>query len=80
VKTILKDAGLDPSTERAVGTWEAFERRHAATLWASDFLTVWTATLDGFAALYLLFLTHVGTRRAFVAGISAHTTRSWVTQ
>jgi putative transposase len=76
VKTILKDAGLDPSPERAVGTWDAFVRRHAVTLWASDLLTVRTAALGGFVDLYLLF----GTRRAFVAGISANPTSSWVTQ
>ena len=80
VKTILKDAGLDPSPERAVETWYTFVRRHAATLWASDFLTVRTATLGGIVDLYVLFFIHVGTRRAFVTGISANPTSSWVTQ
>ncbi|VTU02540.1 integrase : Integrase catalytic region OS=Rhodopirellula sallentina SM41 GN=RSSM_03231 PE=4 SV=1 [Gemmataceae bacterium] len=46
VKTILKEAGLDPSPERAVGTWDTYVPRHAATLWASDFLAVRTATLS----------------------------------
>ncbi|VTU02510.1 Integrase catalytic region OS=Rhodopirellula sallentina SM41 GN=RSSM_03231 PE=4 SV=1 [Gemmataceae bacterium] len=80
VKTILKDAGLDPSPERVLGTWDTFVRRHAVTLWASDFLTVRTTTLGGLVDLYLLCFIHVGTRRAFVAGISANPTRWWVTQ
>ncbi|WP_439623904.1 hypothetical protein [Gemmata sp.] len=46
-------------------------QRHVATLWASDFLTVRTATLGGFVDLYVLFSLHMCTRRAFVAGISA---------
>jgi putative transposase len=40
VVNILKDAGLDPSPERRKGTWREFIRRHAATLWASDFVGV----------------------------------------
>jgi putative transposase len=80
VRSILREAGLDRSRERAVGTWDTFVRRHAATLWAGDFLTVRTATLGGFVDLYVLFFIHVGTRRAFVAGIAANPSSSWVTQ
>ncbi|WP_439630342.1 integrase core domain-containing protein [Gemmata sp.] len=80
MKNILKEAGLDPGPKRGAGMWEAAGRRHAATLWASDFLKVRTATLGGFVGLDLLFFIHAGTRRAFVAGISANPTSSWVTQ
>ncbi|VTU02564.1 unnamed protein product [Gemmataceae bacterium] len=44
----LGDAGLGPSPERSVETRDTFARRHAATLWVSNFLAVRTATRGGF--------------------------------
>lgn len=63
VKTILKEAGLDPSPERAVGTWDTFVRRHAAKLWASDFLAVHTATLSQARPGPVRIDTHFGDHR-----------------
>jgi len=42
VVNILKEAGLDPGPTRGKGTWDEFVKRHAATLWASDFVSVCT--------------------------------------
>lgn len=52
VANILREAGLDPGPKRGEGTWSDFVKRHAATLWACDFLSVqaphspgsWTCT------------------------------------
>jgi putative transposase len=80
VVNILKEAGLDPSPERARGTWAEFCKRHAATLWACDFLGVKSVTATGFVDLYLLVFIHVGSRRAFVSGVTARPDAAWVTQ
>jgi len=62
VVNILKEAGLDPEPERRRGTWDQFVKRHAATLWACDFLSVKSHTLSGIVELYVLFLN--GTSRS----------------
>ncbi len=80
IVNILKEAGLDPSPERKRGTWADFVNRHAAALWACDFLGVKTWTAAGLVDVYLLVFVHVGTRRAFVAGITARPDAAWVTQ
>jgi putative transposase len=80
VINILREAGVDPGPKRGEGTWHDFVTRHAATLWACDFLTVRSLTLTGFVDLYLCFFIHVGTRRAFTAGITANPNSAWVAQ
>jgi putative transposase len=80
VVNILKEEGLDPSPERRKGTWAEFVRRHAATLWVSDFVGVKTWTRKGAVDLYLLFFLHVESRRVFVGGITAHPDAEWVTR
>ncbi len=80
VANILREAGLDPGPRRGPGTWDEFVRRHAATLWACDFLSVRGATLTGFVDLYLLFFVHVGTRRVTAAGVTARPDAAWVAQ
>lgn len=80
VINILRDAGLDPGPKRGPGTWDEFVKRHAATLWAADFLSVRSVTLAGFVDLYILFFIHVGTRRVVVSGVTANPDSAWVTQ
>ncbi len=62
------------------GSWDDFVQRHAATLWACDFISVRMATLTGFVEVYVLAFLHVGSRRAFVSGFTPHPTAEWVTQ
>jgi putative transposase len=64
VVNTLKEAGLDPGPKRGPGTWDDFLTRHAATLWAADFLTVKSWTMAGVIDLYLLVFIHHGTRKA----------------
>src|SRR5207237_8253371 len=72
--------GLEPGPRRGDGTWDAFVRRHAQSLWACDFFTkkVWTRT--GLVDVFLLFFLHVGSRRVFLAGMSARPDAAWVGQ
>ncbi|MDB5309424.1 MAG: Integrase core domain protein, partial [Gemmataceae bacterium] len=80
VADILRSAGLDPGPKRGSGSWDEFLKRHAATLWACDFLSVKSATLTGFVDLYVLFFIHLGTRRVIVSGPTANPDAQWVTQ
>jgi putative transposase len=67
VASILREAGLDPGPKRGEGTWDDFVKRHAATLWAADFLTVRTLTAAGFVDLFLLTCIHIGSRKVVVS-------------
>lgn len=39
VLNVLRAEGLDPGPKRGAGTWDEFVKRHAATLWATDFFS-----------------------------------------
>lgn len=80
VVNILKEEGLDPGPKRGEGTWDEFIVRHAKTLWACDFFSkkVWTAR--GLIDVYVLFFIHVGSRRVYVTGLTAHPDSAWMVQ
>jgi putative transposase len=80
VANILRTAGFDPGPKRGEGTWSAFLARHAATLWASDFISVRTLTATGVGELYLLFFIHIGSRRVIVSAPTANPDSAWVAQ
>jgi putative transposase len=80
VANLLREAGFDPGPQRGEGTWSDFVARHAATLWACDFLSVKSWTTRGVVDLYVLFFIHIGSRRALVSGITARPDAKWVTQ
>jgi hypothetical protein len=69
---ILKDAGVDPSPDRAATSWAAFLRGQAEAILACDFLE--TVTLSG-QRQYILAVIEHSTRRIRVLG--AHPTASW---
>jgi putative transposase len=77
---VLREAGLDPGPKRGEGSWTEFVTRHAATLWASDFVSVRTLTSAGVVDLYLLFFIHVGSRRVVASNPTAHPDAAWVAQ
>ena len=80
VANILKENGFDPGPKRAEGTWDAFVKRHATTLWACDFFTKKIWTLSGMVEFYVFFFIHVGSRRVHIAGFTPHPTQAWVAQ
>lgn len=80
VVNLLKAAGLDPGPKRGEATWDEFLKRHAQSLWATDFLTKRVWTLKGVVEVYVLFFLHLGTRRVILGGITAHPDRVWMAE
>jgi putative transposase len=80
VLNIFRDNGLDPGPRRGPGSWDEFVKRHLATFWAYDFFSVKSWTLRGVVDLYVLFFLHAGSRKVFLAGVTAHPDAAWVAQ
>ncbi|ONI92218.1 integrase [Saccharothrix sp. ALI-22-I] len=74
---ILKDAGIDPTTERTTTTWSAVLRSQADALLACDFFE--TCTSSG-TRLYVLAVIEHTSRRIRILGATAHPTVAWVAQ
>jgi putative transposase len=74
---ILHDAGIDPAPRRSGPTWKQFLTAQAAGILAADFVHVDTVLLR---RIYALIVIEHGTRRAHLAGITAHPDGAWTTQ
>jgi transposase InsO family protein len=74
---ILQDAGIDPAPRRIGPTWQQFLTAQARGILAVDFVHMDTVLLR---RIYALIVIEHGTRRAHLAGISAHPDGSWTTQ
>jgi putative transposase len=74
---ILHDAGIDPASRRTGPTWKQFLTAQARGILAADFVHVDTVLLR---RLYALIIIEHGTRRAHLAGITAHPDGARTTQ
>ncbi|WP_327009860.1 hypothetical protein OHA72_23090 [Dactylosporangium sp. NBC_01737] len=74
---ILREAGIDPSPDRAATTWTDFLRSQADALLAADFIEA--VTLTGMR-MYVLAVIEHASRRVRILGATAHPTAAWVTQ
>jgi putative transposase len=74
---ILHDAGIDPAPRRSGPTWRQFLAVQAKAILAVDFVHVDTVFL---ARIYALIAVAHDSRRAYLAGVSAHPTGAWTTQ
>jgi len=77
VRRVLIAHGIPPAPRRSVTTWRSFIRTQAAGIVACDFFSVDTVLVH---RLYVLFFIEVGSRRVWLAGVTAHPTGEWVTQ
>jgi putative transposase len=74
---ILHDAGIDPAPRRTGPSWRQFLTAQARGILAVDFVHVDTVLLR---RVYALVVIEHGTRRAHLAGITAHPDGAWTTQ
>jgi putative transposase len=74
---ILHDAGIGPAPRRAGPTWRQFLTAQAHGILAADFVHVDTVLLR---RIYALIVIEHGTRRAHLAGVTAHPDGSWTAQ
>src|SRR5438477_6566688 len=77
VRRVLAAHGIHDAPRRTTTTWRAFIRAQAGGLVACDFFSVDTVFLH---RLYVLYFIEVGSRRVWLAGVTAHPTGEWVTQ
>ena len=79
VANLLRENGIDPAPKRGKQlNWREFFRRHADTLWATDFFTceVWTSA--GLTTFYVLFYIHVKSRKIVFGGITESPDEVWM--
>jgi putative transposase len=74
---ILDAAGIGPAPRRAGPTWKQFLTAQARGILAVDFVHVDTALLR---RLYALIVIEHGTRRVYLAGITANPDGAWTAQ
>ena len=74
---ILHDAGIDPAPRRTGPTWRQFLTAQARGILAADFVHADTVLLR---RIYALIIIEHSTRRAHLAGVTAHPDGSWTTQ
>ena len=74
---ILHDAGIGPAPRRTGPTWKQFLTAQARSILAADFVHVDTVLLR---RIYALIVIEHGTRRVYLAGITANPDGAWTAQ
>jgi transposase InsO family protein len=78
VKRILCQHGLTPGSRHGTGlSWLEFFSHYGRFIWASDYLTVTTASLRTY---YVIFFLEIATRRIVFWNVSTSPDDAWVTQ
>ncbi len=80
IRSILREAGMEPAPNRREGTWSDFVKRHAQSLWAIDFFHSRVWTMRGLADVVVLFVLHVGSRRVHIVGQTTNPDKAWMIQ
>ncbi|MFE2443081.1 integrase [Streptomyces sp. NPDC059426] len=77
VRSILKEAEIDPSPQRTDRSWSVFLKAQATAIVATDLFHIDAVFLRRW---FVLFFIEHDTRRVHIAGITRHPTGPWVTQ
>jgi transposase InsO family protein len=78
VRDVLKRRHIQPTpTRNGSDNWQHLMTHYKEQILACDFFTVDTLWLK---RLYVLFFIELGTRKVYLAGITAHPNAGWVTQ
>jgi putative transposase len=77
IRSLLRRSRLGPAPRRGGPSWAEFLRAQAQGIAACDFFTVETVWLR---TLYVLFFIEHGTRRVWLAGVTAHPDGTWMRQ
>jgi putative transposase len=81
VKNILKRHGIEPAPEREKRTsWKTFLKTHWEVMAATDFFTVEVWTPRGLVTYYVLFIIHLSTRSAHIAGVTTEPNGAFMKQ
>lgn len=80
VRNILKEEGIQPGPDRTSDCWDNFVKRHAETLWATDFFSVKTVTTRGLRDMYLLVFICLETREVIASTSTEHPNSAWVVE
>ena len=80
VRNILNEEGIQPGPDRTSDCWDNFVKRHAETLWATDFFSVKTVTTRGLRDMYLLVFLCLETREVIASTSTEHPNSAWVVE
>jgi putative transposase len=80
VRNILKEEGIKPGPDKTSDCWDNFVKRHAETLWATDFFSIKTVTTRGLREMYLLVFLCLETREVIVSPSTEHPNSAWVVE
>ena len=80
VRNILKEEGIKPGPDKTSDCWDNFVKRHAETLWATDFFSIKTVTTRGLRDMYLLVFLCLETREVIVSPSTEHPNSAWVVE
>ena len=81
VGNILQRHGIPPAPDRkCTTTWTDFIRAHMSVHAGTDLFSVEVLTLRRLVTYYVLFFTHLESRRVEVAGITRHPNEVWMKQ
>jgi hypothetical protein len=81
VRNILRRHSLSPAPKRKQAvSWKDFIRSHWDVLVGMDFFTAEVLTLKGLLTYYVLFFSHLETRRVSLAGFTPYPDQEWMEQ
>ncbi len=78
VVNILRQNNFDPKFDPTKGSWGAFFKAHANTLWQCDFFQRHIVTASGIRQIFTLAFLHVATRRVYLPPCTFKPDAAWL--